>query len=154
MPLPLQAVDHVIERLHATYGMEWVRKWDGLEPQAVKTIWMNELDSFASSMGRIVWALENLPARCPNAVEFRHLCRQAPAPDEPALPAPQADPKRVRAELAKLGALRPAQANTASLYHKEWARRLIARSEAGERVRPLSLRFAQEALRTHLPAAA
>ncbi len=29
--------------------------------------------------GRVAWALENLPERCPNVIEFRNLCRQAPA---------------------------------------------------------------------------
>jgi hypothetical protein len=29
---------------------------------------------------------------------------------------------------------------------KAWAKRLIARHEAGERIRPISLRFAREAL--------
>jgi hypothetical protein len=29
---------------------------------------------------------------------------------------------------------------------KAWARKLIARHEAGERIRPISLRFAREAL--------
>jgi hypothetical protein len=29
---------------------------------------------------------------------------------------------------------------------KDWARRLIAKHEAGERIRPISLRFAREAL--------
>lgn len=146
MPLPLQAVDRLVERLHVTYGGEWVRKWEGLEPAAVKTLWAAELEPFSDSLHRIAWALQNLPERCPNAIEFKRLCYQAPAPEEKLLPAPAANPERVKAELAKLGGLRP-QAAQGNLDHmKDWARRLIARHEAGEKLRPIQLRFAREAL--------
>jgi hypothetical protein len=34
--------------------------------------------------------------------------------------------------------------------HKAWARRIIGRFDAGDRVNPTTLRFAREALRMHL----
>lgn len=146
MPLSIKATDRLIERLMATYGAEWTRKWAGCKPEAVKTVWMNELEALESEAGhaRIAWALSNLPDRCPNAPEFKRLCFQAPAPDEPLLPAPAADPERVRAEIAKLGGAskRPMPADM-----KDWARRLVARHEAGEKSRQISLKFAREALR-------
>jgi hypothetical protein len=61
---------------------------------------------------------------------------------------PAANPERMRAELAKLGhVLRPKVGHD---HHKDWARRIVARHEAGEKVRPIALRFAREALRLDL----
>ena len=84
--------------------------------------------------------------KCPNVIEFKALCRQAPAPEAPRLPEPKADPERVKAELAKLAPVRQAVA-TSQRDGREWARRIVARSEAGDRIRPITLRFAKEALR-------
>lgn len=146
--LPLQAIDRLFQRLHSTYGRQFEAMWGTADPNSVKSVWSHELAGFASRLDRIAWALEHLPERCPNAIEFRNLCRQAPTPDEPRLPEPKADPERVKAELAKLGGLRLATAAQSSGQnpHKDWARRLIARHQAGEKIRPISLQFAREAL--------
>lgn len=146
MPLPINVIDRLIERLAVTYGDEWSRKWAQLDPMAVKTIWAAELESFSGNLDRIAWALSNLPDRCPNAIEFKRLCYQAPAPEEKQLPAPQANPERMKAELAKLGGLRTQQQAGNPGHMKDWARRFIARHEAGEKIRPLYLKWAREAL--------
>ncbi len=150
MSLQLQAVDRVIDRLTATYGQQFLRLYEGLDMNAVKSTWAHELAEFGrsrESMMRIAWALENLPDRAPNVMAFRTLCRQAPAVEAPALPMPKADPERVKAELAKLGHLRmPA----ATVDKRDWARRLIARHAAGEKLNPTTLLFAQQAVRAHL----
>lgn len=141
-------VDRIFSRLAATYGAAWDRQ-SGAAPLAdYKTVWAHELAGFLQtreSMMAIAWALENLPERCPNVIEFRNLCRQAPAPDVPRLPEPKVDAERVRAELAKLAPLRePVSAPTDS---RAWARRLIARHESGEhRSTPVMLNMARSAL--------
>jgi hypothetical protein len=63
-------------------------------------------------------------------MEFRSLCRNAPAMKVEALPEPKADPERVKAELAKLGQVRQAQVATPRGM-KDWAYRLKARHESG-----------------------
>lgn len=95
-------------------------------------------------MHRIAWALENLPARCPNAVEFKALCRMAPTPEGKQLPAPKADPERVQAELAKLGAIvkRP----VGHFGMREWAERLKARHEAGDKLSCIQISMYRDAL--------
>ena len=45
----------------------------------------------------------------------------------------------------KLAPLRRAAVQTVGA--KDWARRILTRAEAGERIRPICLRFAQEALK-------
>ena len=149
--LTTKAIDRLFDRLAATYGNEWARRWEGLDHAAIKTLWAHELASFAGRLDAIAWALENLPSRAPNVIEFKQLCRAAPRAPESLLPEPKADPARVAAELAKLDTVRK-QATSSRVDHKAWARRLIARHEAGEVLRPIQLRFAKEALRLHLVA--
>lgn len=149
MTLPIKAIDRLFERLGATYGASWSRQWETVPMNDVKSAWAHELGVYANRLEAVAWALENLPERCPNAIEFRNLCRIAPAPETPKLPEPKADPQRVAAELAKLGPLRK-QAAASSWDHKAWARRIVARHQAGDRIRPVSLRMAQDALRAHL----
>ncbi len=149
MSLPLEAVDRLFDRLAATYGRQWFLMWEGVEASAVKSLWAHELDAFSGSLKRIAWALENLPARCPNAVEFKALCRQAPAPEERQLPAPAADPERVKAELAKLAPVRKCAAGH-TVDHKAWARSIINKHRGGLRVNPTALKLAREALRMNV----
>ncbi len=146
MSLPVEAVDRIFRTLAATYGMEWERLYANTPLTDVKTVWLDVLDAFdGQRMVYIAWALKNLPERCPNAIQFRSLCRQAPAIEEKALTAPAADPERIRAEMEKLAPVRQA-ANAERVDHKAWAKSIVARHQAGDRVRPISLRFAHEAL--------
>lgn len=147
MSLPSKAIDRLFERLGATYGAAWDRSLGTAPIGDVKSAWAHELAGFDDKLGLLAWALENLPERCPNVIEFRNLARRAPVPDAPRLPEPKADPARVAAEMAKLApVLAAARANAAPVDHKAWAKRLIARHEAGERLNPTTLRFAREAL--------
>ncbi|RYF06725.1 MAG: hypothetical protein EOO31_09065 [Comamonadaceae bacterium] len=145
MSLPLQAVDRLFARLAATYGAGWDRSLGSAPINDVKTAWAHELSGFADRLQDIAWALENLPDTCPNVIVFRGLCRRAPQPEAPRLEAPRADPERVRAELAKL---QPILKRAAPQRHdRDWASALVSRAEAGEKIRPISLKFAREALR-------
>lgn len=146
MSLPLQAVDRLFDRLTATYGRQFLNMYEGMNSNAIKTIWAHELGGYTQRMGDIAWALENLPERAPNAIEFRNLCRKAPTPDNIPLPAPPADPGRVRAELAKLRPMVAAAASAGANRNIEWARRIVGRYEGGEKVNALPLQMAREAL--------
>jgi hypothetical protein len=133
-------------RLGATYGAQWDRSLGETPLSDIKAMWAHELSVFGHSLHRIAWALENLPPRCPNVIEFKNICRQAPAPEVERLPEPKADPARLQAELSKLGEIRAQVTKTDRVDHKAWARRILARVQAGEKVRPITLRFAKEAL--------
>jgi hypothetical protein len=146
MSLPSKAIDRLFDRLSATYGSEWINRWQGLDGQAVKSLWAHELSGFSTRLDAIAWALENLPSRSPNVIEFRNLCRSAPQPEMPRLPEPKADPERLKQELAKLSSMRAAAPKSIQ-DGKDWARRIIGRFEAGEKLNPTTLRFAKDALR-------
>lgn len=151
MSLSLKAVERIHERMALTYGAQYARMWSGLDRSGLLEMWCTELEPFASQTGfqRIAWALENLPDRCPNLIEFKSLCRMARVESEAQpLPPPVANPVRVRAELERLGYKpKDQRLQTGAIDHKAWARRLIARHDAGEILRPYTLRCAQDALR-------
>ena len=146
--MSIEAVDYVFRTLAATYGAEWDRLYGDTPLNDVKTVWLEALEPLTANEAAkrlILWALKNLPDRAPNVRQFVALCRQAPASDAPLLPEPKADPARVKAELAKLGQVR-AQQRAGLLDGKDWARRIISRHEAGEKLRPIAIQFAREAL--------
>jgi hypothetical protein len=146
MSLTTQAIDRLFTRLGATYGAQWDKALGSAPLGDVKTLWAHELSAYAGSLHRIAWALENLPPRCPNVIEFKQLCRQAPAPDVPALPEPKADPDRLKRELAKLADIKKIAVSD-RVDHKSWAKKIVARYVAGDRINPTSLQFARDALR-------
>lgn len=140
MSLPLPVVDRLFQRLSATYGRDFIGRWDGLDIAAVKTTWAHELSGFGENLPALAWGLEHLPERAPNVIEFRNLCRKAPDAPVKFLPAPEVDPVFVRKTIASIKPPTPSD-------QKAWARRILSRHEAGEKVLPISLRFAREALR-------
>lgn len=147
MSLSLQATERLFERLIATYGSEFLNKYPGNEEEIrkVKTVWAHELGDFQSSLSRIAWALENLPERCPNVIAFKNLCRLAPSPEVPELPAPKADPERLRAEIAKLTSkisAQPAEQKDC----RAWARKILAEKAAGIPRTPAVVQMAKNAL--------
>lgn len=145
MTMPGKAVDRIFSRLSATYGAAWDRAMGSAPLDDVKAAWAHELSGFAARLQDVAWALEHLPERCPNVIEFRNLCRQAPAPELPRLESPKADPARVAEAMQKLAPLR-VQQGAACTANKDWAHRILARAEAGERITPYSLMSARMAL--------
>lgn len=146
MSLPAAWVDKIFAKLTLAYGRDFLARWEGIDLNSVKSDWAHELAGFAAHPEAIAYGLAHLPQRAPSVFEFRALARSAPAPAMQRLEAPKADPARVAAELAKLAPLR-ARAFAAPLPGaKDWARRIIARHEAGGRINPTCLRFAREAL--------
>ena len=122
-------VDKLFKRLSAQYGRDWDLAL-GKAPMAnIKTVWMHELGRFENSLRRISWALENLPAQVPNAIQFRQLCAQAPEEAVPMLPSPTVDPAKVAAALAQIP-----KTFTSNRDPKAWAKRLQARAQAGEKL--------------------
>lgn len=127
--MSIEAVDYVFTRLAAEYGSAWDRSFGQSPINDVKSVWADRLSDFTHSDAAkkaILWALKNLPERCPNAIEFRNLCRQAPLQDVPALPEPKADAARVKAELAKLGDIKAQSIKAAKHDPKAWAHAILA----------------------------
>jgi hypothetical protein len=129
-----KAIDRLFDRLAATYGAAWDRSLGATPLVDAKSIWAHELQGFAQRLEAVVWALDQLPEHPPNVIQFRNLCRQAPAPEVPLLPEAKADPTQLAAELAKLGDLRATVIAQPAGDMKAWARRLKAREMAAERL--------------------
>jgi hypothetical protein len=139
-----KAIDRLFKRLSATYGAAWDRSLGESPINDVKTVWAHELSVYANSLHRIAWALENLPERCPNVIEFKKLCYSAPSPEALQLPEPKANPARVAAELAKLAPLREKlSAPVAQKDYKQWARVILANPEGRS---PAAIQMAKNAL--------
>lgn len=149
MSLSLVAIDRLFQRLAATYGASWDRSLGQTPINDFKTAWAHELQGFADKLDALAWALENLPERCPNVIEFRNLARRAPAPEVPQLPEPPADPQRLKTELAKLQPILDAARKANSDDRLAWARRIVSRRQQGERVAHGTYNIAAAALRSN-----
>jgi len=140
-----QPIDRLFERLSMTYGIAWDNSIGTAPLNEIKSFWMNQLAGFMQSkesMMAISWALNHLPERPPNLVQFKNLCYQAPAVEKPQLPSPPADPERVKQELAKLAGM-----NTPKQDPKDWARKILGDYAAGVKKSPTVLKMAREALK-------
>ena len=84
-----------------------------------KVVWLTELKSFAHNLHLIKLGLINLTDKAPTAKQFKESCNISLKP---------------RGEMVD---------------HKRWAKVILQRHEAGEDVKPISLRFAREALKVH-----
>lgn len=106
MALKASWVEHLFGRLTLRYGAAFLRQWPDADPELVKADWAEVLDGTSGRALR--YALRYLPERPPNAIQFRDICRRAPAPDVVAIAAPveRADPERVTAIVSR--AMRPA----------------------------------------------
>ena len=144
MSLSSEAIEKLFRRLLAVYGRAWTAQWDGVPVEDIKAGWAHELGAFQHNLQAIAWALENLPERVPNAIQFRNLCRQAPPPPTPRLPEPEASPEKVKEAIEKLRDLRNEIASKQGSRH--WAQRIMTRYMGGERIRPEVLRSAKKAL--------
>ena len=139
-----EVIDAIFAKLAVRYGATWLRQWDGLDMNLVKSDWGSELAGFAQNLEPLRYALRHLPDRCPNVGEFRALANRCPPPELPRLAAPAASDAVVAEQVAKQLELKKVLAPKVEC--KEWAHRLIARANNGERLRPYTLRCARQAL--------
>ena len=102
MALPASWIDHLFGRLQLRYGAAFLRQWADADLDALKADWADVLDGTRGEA--ISYALRYLPERPVNAMQFRDICRRAPAPTQQALPPPKeaADPGRVAQIMSRL----------------------------------------------------
>ncbi|MEY2632934.1 MAG: hypothetical protein RIR00_1588 [Pseudomonadota bacterium] len=148
-PMPIAWVERIFETFRLTYGASWERQWSttsGADSAAwaeqLAQHWSRGLAGFQANPKALKRVMESLPAKPPNLPEFRALLQAQPRQDEtPLLTVSNTPmPSRVAEELRKL---REPNGDTDP---KAWARRLLARAEAGERLSSIQVRFAREAL--------
>ena len=146
-----KAVRWLFVLLQGYYGSLFLAKWstgvkDGggrdLGIRAAMRVWDEQLARFQADVvtaatGRL---LETNPEFPPTLPQFVQLC-QAAAPRK-SFAEEQGWPLLAPPEPAKPVAVSVKPKNDG----KDWARRLVARHEAGDKLRPMQLRFAREAL--------
>lgn len=145
--IKLSPVEYIFKTMAAVYGAAWERSMGQAPLADVMTAWEYHMQPFTQSQATkkmIVWALDNLPDRVPNVLEFKALCRRTPAPETPMLPEPKADPSRMAAELAKMASIRDRP--TSPIDHKAWARATLIKHKGGLKVNQTSLKMARDAL--------
>lgn len=124
-------IDFVFERLSLTYGRDFLDRYLGLDPQALKDDWARELAPCTAmpDVARVIsWALSNLPSgKPPTAVEFRRLCASAPQRAVRLLPGPKPDAQKALQALANAKAAAQRAAG-----NRDAAQRLAERAQAGE----------------------
>ncbi len=145
-PLPAAWIERLFARLIVVYGHAFLGRWSGLDLDAVKRSWAEELAGFAEHPGALNYGLENLPAgEPPTVLQFRDLCRPAlrdeRQPVAPALSAPKAD-------LEKVAELVASVARDVVFEPRAWAHALKAREEGGASLTP----YQRDAWRTALAA--
>lgn len=138
-----EVIDAIFAKLAVRYGAAWMRQWDGLDMNLVKSDWRSELAGFAQNLEPLRYALRNLPERCPNVVEFRAIANRCPQPEFKQLEAPKTDERVVAEQIARQTGLKQAMARSDP---KDWARRILARDQAGDKIRPYTLLSARQAL--------
>jgi hypothetical protein len=144
MSLPLEVIDRVFARLVATYGRDFSARWEGLDQNAVKSSWGHELGGYEKNLKAIAYALENLPERAPNVIEFRNICRRAPSVQTLQLESPKFD--KAIAEMVMNGT-RKVLENSPKVDHKAWVRKILDDAAAGMKKSPTVVQMAKNALK-------
>jgi hypothetical protein len=145
MTLQRKWVDAIFTKLTVRYGKAFLNRWEGVDIELVKADWAHELGDFNDSPDAIKYALEYMdPAKPPTAAMFKELARRAPAKEMPVLEAPEANPELVAKVMSEINTV----AKPNGRDPKDWARRIVARHEAGEKIYSYNLRLARAALET------
>lgn len=117
-------VQTIFQRLTAIYGVRFLNAYGDMAPELVRASWAEALGGMTS--GDVSHALNHLdPDWPPNALQFRKLAQGRPRSMPKALPAPKANPARVR-ELVD----RMQQAVKGPTDSRAWARALRERNQA------------------------
>lgn len=101
--LPDAWVKSLLDRMAAMYGEKFVRQWEKTDPDAMRDMWAASLGCYDGE--QIKWALLHLVSNNPfppTLPEFVLLCKQAPRPEAPALPAPVVPPEVAKERASEL----------------------------------------------------
>ena len=138
-------IERLFSRLAALYGSAFGRQWEGTNLADVKRVWAEKLGGFTAQ--QIGAALKSCDDRQypPNCPEFIDLCRQAAKRgDIPlAIEAPQLSPEE---RLERAMSIGTAAVKTDSYGYRGWCRELKRRYLAGERLLPIQISMASEAM--------
>lgn len=149
-PLPAHWVARIFRECQGQYGSRWLDLWrtgqvlaDGTDAglQNALTTWGEKLAGFSDRPELIRKALQCLPQHPPTLPEFLALCRQQSVTLQDTLPPPTPDAERRQRNIESAAAVK-----VGSVGNLQWAERLRTRYLAGERLLPIQVQLASEAL--------
>ena len=149
-PLPPNWVAKIFRECQGQYGSRWLDMWrtgqvlaDGTDAglQNALTTWGEKLAGFSDRPELIRKALQCLPQHPPTLPEFLALCRQQSVTLQDTLPPPTPDAERRQRNIESAAAVK-----VGSVGDKAWAERLRTRYLSGERLLPIQVQLASEAL--------
>ena len=149
-PLPESWIGRIFDHMSGLYGSKFSDLWRGSDLGTVRRIWAEKLAGFADMPKAIKEALDALDDKPypPTLPEFLALCREAGRRLDGHKPAIEYRPtaeEQARADaLIKKAAERMTKIDRRD--HKEWAKRLKERHEAGEILSLIQVNAYQEAL--------
>ena len=128
MSLPSQWIERIFARLQGIYGQQFTAKFSRMDSGKdvgmlnAKEVWSDELGGFADNGEAIAYALKNLPSDfCPNAIEFRDICRRAPRKEAPALEHKLTEEDHQRAKAAAASAAAALKPKFSDGIDQHWA---------------------------------
>lgn len=128
MTLPSSWVDRIFNKLTVTYGQRFLGLYSGISLDSVKADWAYELRGLAQSPNAIKYALEHMsPDKAPNVLEFRDMCRRAPAKAPVQIAPPPIDPEMTRKAMEAINRPEPHDP-------RAWAWALKDREEKGAKL--------------------
>lgn len=140
--LPTKVIDKLFFRLSNVYGSQWSALWKDNDIAEVKQLWADQLSFYGQHLEAFAWALDHLPERVPNLVQFKKLLSDAPLANRiaaieynPAAPIPQAIADEIKTIVA-----------SRKYDHKAWAKRILKDVEDGVPRSLVAVSFAKEAM--------
>lgn len=128
MTFPEKWIERIFARLQGIYGTQFTSKFSRIDQGVdvgmlnAKATWSGELGNFYDKPEAIAFALDHLPTdHAPNALEFRDICRRAPAKQAPQIDyTPTVEDKEHHRELSKMAVQAVKQQE---FDHLLWAKR-------------------------------
>lgn len=141
MSLPMPWVNKIFLKLTLTFGRDFLSRWEGVPIEDVKADWAHELRGFQQNPASIAYGLEHcITGKPPTVQEFKSACSRK-QDTTPMLPSPVVDPV-IAARV--LEGLRESSKPKTSM--KDWAYRLKARHESGDKLNSNQIACYQAAL--------
>lgn len=148
-PLPAAWVERIFSRFSAVWGVQKIGAMFPPESHdEVRSVWAEQLGRYSGqTIGAALQAVVDSGAAWPPTLpEFLEACRRSSlerVAHAPAVMLPRPTPNQ---QLAQAAIAKAAQSVSAVRPGREWAHKLLARHESGERLSNMQLRMARAAV--------
>lgn len=72
-------LDYIFAKMGAIYGSQFIKHWDGVDHNLVRTVWKEALGRAITYKQTMDWALKHMnPDYPPSALAFAKLCKESP----------------------------------------------------------------------------